>query len=208
MASVESPFKALAASAWLSTPPKRLSSGPWFWNTCRSPSTSTSLLNVHWLHTSYMLLHMSQLLITAIISCESVFKHIIHPSPTATADSASSVGGDNNTTGWGREGEISFLFFFKFVQNWMSAKHRLWNETSWTFMFNLEFTEPEWITKLSDSGKFRVFICTLGRLFICSHVACSGRGWSRVNQSANQQAPLAVNRVHGEVSLHKSTVRL
>lgn len=110
MASVESPFKALAASAWLSTPPKRLSSGPLFWNTCRSPSTSTSLLNVHWLHTSYMLLHMSQLLITAIISCESVFKHIIHPSPTGTADSASSVGGDNNTTGWGREGEISFFF--------------------------------------------------------------------------------------------------
>lgn len=72
-----------------------------------------------------MLLDMSQLLITAIISCESVFKHIIHPSPTATADSASSVGGDNNTGGWAGEGEISLFFFFNFVHNWMSAKHRL-----------------------------------------------------------------------------------
>lgn len=140
MASVESPFKALAASAWLSTPPKRLSSGPLFWNTCRSPSTSTSLLNVHWLHTSYMLLHVTALNYGHYFLWKCLQAHNSSITDCNSRQcKQSSVGGDNNTRGWGREGEGGI---FKFVHNWMSAKHRLWNETSWTFMFNLEFTEP------------------------------------------------------------------
>lgn len=76
-------------------------------------------------------------------------------------------------------------------------------------MFNLEFTEPEWITKLSDSGKFRECLFALSGASssaVTWHVLGGGEAVSI--KAPNQQAPLAVNRVHGEVSLHKSTVRL
>lgn len=102
-----------------------------------------------------MLLDMSQLLITAIISCESVFKHIIHPSPTATADSASSVGGDNNTGGWAGEGEISFFFFSTlFITGCQpSTDYETRRAEHSCLIWNL--LSLNGLQKLSDSGKLQ-----------------------------------------------------